>query len=641
MSPEHAQNASSKIPEQLGRYRILGLLATGGMAEIYLAKLFGPERFTKPVAVKRILPHLASNVSFRNMFLDEARLVAGIQHTNVVAVHELCEEQDSLYLVMEYLEGESLANVLNHQFMAKQRFDVETVAYVMAEAAAGLHAAHELTGEDGKLLGLVHRDVSPQNIFLCYDGGVKIIDFGVAKARDRASYTKTGEAKGKFAYMAPEQVNGSPIDRRTDLFALGVVLFEMLSGNRLYKTDNHAAIVRAICDDPVPNILERRRDVPEALAAIVTKALQKNPQDRYRSGADFRKDLLQFLSQHAQERSQQGKSGTAPRDELSHWLEARFAQEKEKKRAMIRSGKDTRTPEQKSSHTSKLPSATQTKVGGSMAPAPALGDAFAGVSEVKFKLPEKPLSIEASREALEEPLAQTKHKKDPSGGIVVQHAPIDYGVPDPWNSESSLSAAPKQHSLLKWVMAPVFGIMIGVGLYVGVKNRTIPIHPKLQPAISWLLPVIQTPKDQKQTPPVQTRSATPVTEVKPAVPPVAAASVGQPDAPVPRVEAVAPSNPTEALAVSPTTPSANRADSPPAALVQIVSTPAGAVVSIDGKNIGITPFTWTSDGRAHEMKLSLRGYRTLTQKIQAKENGSHSFSLTRQRRVSSGYNAVD
>src|SRR5262245_48097918 len=239
-------------PTQIGRYQIVGELATGGMAEILLGKLVGPSGFERPVVIKRILPHLAKRSSFVQMFLDEARVVARIRHPNVVHVHELGKDGDELFMVMEYLDGESLQNVQRRTRKNKERLPLALAAHVVAQVAGGLHAAHELADDAGRPLGLVHRDVSPHNVFITYDGNVKVLDFGIAKFAERATDTEAGQLKGKFPYMSPEQCRGLPLDRRSDVFSLGTVLFELVTGRRLFARDTGLLAMQAVVSDRVP-----------------------------------------------------------------------------------------------------------------------------------------------------------------------------------------------------------------------------------------------------------------------------------------------------------------------------------------------------------------------------------------------------
>jgi serine/threonine-protein kinase len=284
--------AEPQATERLGRYEVAGRLAAGGMAEILLGRLVGPSGFERPVVIKRILPHLAQEGSFVSMFLDEARLAARIRHPNVVQVHELGVEDENLYLVMEYLEGENSAGVVRRGMITKRPTDFAMIAYVVAEACAGLHAAHELEDSDGSPLNLVHRDISPQNIFVTYAGSVKVLDFGIAKAADRITQTEAGQLKGKFEYMSPEQCRGRPIDRRSDIFALGIVLFELTTRKRLFKRSSKLAVLDAVCRDPIPKPSEKVPDYPAPLEAVVLKALARDPDQRYASASEMRRALL-------------------------------------------------------------------------------------------------------------------------------------------------------------------------------------------------------------------------------------------------------------------------------------------------------------------------------------------------------------
>jgi eukaryotic-like serine/threonine-protein kinase len=279
----------------IGRYEVLGLLATGGMAEILLGRLSGPSGFQRPVVIKRILPHLLRLPEFRTMFLDEARIVALIHHENVVQVSDLGSDNDSLYLVMEYLQGESVGGLLRRLTSRQQRMPAWLAAHVVAEACAGLHSAHELTDASGNSLGLVHRDVSPQNVFVTYDGGVKLLDFGIAKVAGRSTRTATGQVKGKFQYMSPEQCKGEPLDRRSDVFALGAVLYELTTGTKPFKRATEHLTFLAICDEPVVWPSRVIEGYPKALEPIVLRALSRDRNKRYPTALEMRQDLIAAL----------------------------------------------------------------------------------------------------------------------------------------------------------------------------------------------------------------------------------------------------------------------------------------------------------------------------------------------------------
>jgi serine/threonine-protein kinase len=223
------------------RYEILSELATGGMATVYLGRLRGPHGFARLVAVKAMHPQLAKDRIFHDMFLDEARLSARIRHPNVVPTIDVVSERGHLLLVMEYVEGESLG-ALARLHREKGGFPQAIACAIAHDMLAGLHGAHETTGEDGKGLGLIHRDVSPQNILVGVDGLARVLDFGVAKAAGRVHVTQSGEVKGKIPYMPPEQLAGEDLDRTVDVYAAGVVLWEMLTGRRLFDGPNEVAI---------------------------------------------------------------------------------------------------------------------------------------------------------------------------------------------------------------------------------------------------------------------------------------------------------------------------------------------------------------------------------------------------------------
>jgi serine/threonine-protein kinase len=262
------------------------------------------------------------------MFLDEARILARIRHPNVVDVHELGHEEGELFLVMEYLEGESADGLLRRLATRGERLPHAIAAYLVAEAAAGLHAAHELGGARGAADELVHRDVSPQNIFVTYGGRVKVLDFGIALAADRITRTEAGQVKGKFEYMAPEQWEGEPLDRRTDIFALGVVLYELLTGHRLFKRNAQLATMRAICgaDAPRPSSLDP--SVPPEIDDVCLRALARDPDARYSSAADMRRALLRVTHGAAGE--------PAPEEVVERLMKRLFADRIEDKAVMLR-----------------------------------------------------------------------------------------------------------------------------------------------------------------------------------------------------------------------------------------------------------------------------------------------------------------
>ncbi len=282
----------SLLPRSMGRYEVTARLAAGGMAEILLGRLTGPSGFERAVVIKRIHPHLALSVDFREMFLDEARIAARIHHPNVAQVHELGQDGDELFLVMEYVAGESCSGLQRRALVRKQPLPAALALHIVAEACAGLHAAHELVGTDGEPLSLIHRDISPENILVAYDGSAKLLDFGVAKAANRIAQTEAGVVKGKFAYMSPEQSRGEALDRRSDIFSLGVVLYELLAARRLFRRENQPATLKALWSLDIVPPSTHDATLPPEVDEVCLRALSRDPVGRFPSAAEMRAALL-------------------------------------------------------------------------------------------------------------------------------------------------------------------------------------------------------------------------------------------------------------------------------------------------------------------------------------------------------------
>ncbi|WP_169791373.1 serine/threonine-protein kinase [Sandaracinus amylolyticus] len=283
--------------DEVGPYRVLARLAAGGMSEILLARRAGVAGLERLVVLKRMRPDLVSEPELRDALLDEARIMLGLRHPNVVAVQELACEGDELYLVMEHLRGDNLLALMRAVRAHRSEIDLALAVHVAADVCAGLHAAHELVDDDGAPLHVIHRDVSPQNVFVTFDGEVKLIDFGIARFADRVARTKSGVVKGKFAYMAPEQFSGEPLDRRTDVFAAGVVLHELLTGKRLFARTSDRDMLMAILSDPVPrpSALAQARGIPPALDEICMRALARDRGDRFATAGEMRAALREQL----------------------------------------------------------------------------------------------------------------------------------------------------------------------------------------------------------------------------------------------------------------------------------------------------------------------------------------------------------
>lgn len=272
----------------------------GGMAEIFLARSSGAGGISKFSAIKRILPQYSGNAEFINMFKDEAKINVNLSHSNIVPLYEFGVENGQFYIVMEYVNGKNLRQVLNRMLKESDvYFSIDQIVYIIREVAAGLDHAHRcLDGTTGKPLNIIHRDMSPQNIMVSYEGEIKVVDFGIAKAESQAETTKAGTLKGKFAYMSPEQASGEDIDLKTDIFSLGIVLWELLAKERLFSASNEINTLKKIREGKIPPIRSLNSNVDEALEKIVNKSLAKNKEERYQTCAEFQRDLNRFLNMH-------------------------------------------------------------------------------------------------------------------------------------------------------------------------------------------------------------------------------------------------------------------------------------------------------------------------------------------------------
>jgi serine/threonine protein kinase len=275
-------------PIQFGKYTLFELIGRGGMAEVYKARIQGPQGFERTFVVKRILPHLSSDPTFIKMFVEEAKLSARLAHPNIVHIFELGAVEGEYFISMEYIRGHDLSETMRAIWKTLGPPRPELVAYIGREACRGLAYAHSLTDENGQALGMVHRDISPSNVMLSYEGAVKLLDFGIAKALgDAPETTKNGTMKGKYAYMAPEQTEGEEVSNRSDIFACGIVLHEVLTGRRLFKGANDVQTIERVrrCDVPRPSL--QNPAVPPAMDAIILKALARKPADRWGDAAEM------------------------------------------------------------------------------------------------------------------------------------------------------------------------------------------------------------------------------------------------------------------------------------------------------------------------------------------------------------------
>jgi serine/threonine protein kinase len=277
---------------RIGPYLLTKKIAQGGMAELFLADYLREDGFRKTVAVKKVLPHLADNRDFIDMFIREARLAALLQHPNVVQIADFGKIQNAYFIAMEYVEGKNLAEIMG---FLKKGLPVDMAVFLILKVSNGLQYSHARKDDKtGTPLNIVHRDISPQNILISLNGEVKISDFGISKATSEPSLTQAGVIKGKLSYLSPEQAMGQAVNHQIDIYALGLVFYEILSGSRLYRFANDIEAIRTIPKMTIPPIITKRPDIPQGLNDIVMKCLEKSPVKRYQTAQELRDDLLNF-----------------------------------------------------------------------------------------------------------------------------------------------------------------------------------------------------------------------------------------------------------------------------------------------------------------------------------------------------------
>ena len=327
---EHVERVDTR-ERRLGRYRLVYQLASGGMATVYLGRAEGPAGVQRAVAIKRIHPHLARRKQFVAMFLDEARIASRINHPNVCSLFDFGEADGTYYMAMEYLMGSPLTRLIRQVSRSPERLASARwhalACRIVADAAEGLHSAHELRDDDGVPLGIVHRDVSPQNVFVTYDGAVKVVDFGIALARNRLSQTNTGTLKGKFGYMAPEHASGGEVDRRADVWSLGVCLWEMLVGARLFRRKNDMDTLLAVRNAEIEPPSTFAFGVPGAMDRVVMRALEREPSRRYATARDMSRELMEVV--------REGGEPTGLGD-LAEWMKPLFAESQSEQLELVR-----------------------------------------------------------------------------------------------------------------------------------------------------------------------------------------------------------------------------------------------------------------------------------------------------------------
>ncbi|HJK96761.1 MAG TPA: serine/threonine-protein kinase [Polyangiaceae bacterium LLY-WYZ-14_1] len=364
-------------------YLLIGALGRGGMAEVHLALQDGPRGFRKLVVIKRLLPHLADEPGVVQMFLDEARLAARLEHPHVVRTEKVGEAEGRHFIAMEYLDGEPVSRIMREVTRQGARIPLPLAARIGADALDGLAYAHGATDYDGTALGVVHRDVSPQNLFVTYQGMTKLLDFGIAKAATQEGQTRTGFVKGKFGYLAPEQARGGEVDARADLFGMGVVLWEILAGKRLFKGRSDAETLEKNLFGEVPDLRELAPDVPHDLAQVVMAATAKRPGDRPETALEMKRVLERYALTNTEE---------AVRPRLVEFVEARFGGRRAQQQEMIKrcvaeveGGLRSSSPPGRSSMPPPVPAGARSGSSSAAAAArpsgPRSRDGFSGITE--------------------------------------------------------------------------------------------------------------------------------------------------------------------------------------------------------------------------------------------------------------------
>jgi serine/threonine-protein kinase len=293
--PRYDEAAVTDTPKQIGRYQILDRLAVGGMAELFKAQFIGNLGFEKLVAIKKILPHLAGDSSFVEMFIDEARITAQLDHRNIVGVFELGTDADTPYIAMQYVDGLDVLALLRECARAQIRLPPDLAALIARDVLDALDYAHNAVDVNGKALAIVHRDISPGNVLLSWRGDVKLTDFGIARAAERRHKTETGTLKGKYGYMSPEQVSGIEVDARSDLFSVGILLAEMVMARRLFTSTNDLDILLMVRDARLDRLHKYASEFPVELRVLTVRALQRRAEDRWQSAAQFRDALDEWI----------------------------------------------------------------------------------------------------------------------------------------------------------------------------------------------------------------------------------------------------------------------------------------------------------------------------------------------------------
>ncbi|MBA2661130.1 MAG: protein kinase [Bradymonadaceae bacterium] len=314
------------INRQFGDYHLLRRLAVGGQSEVFLALKLGPETFSRPLVIKAMPPKFREDSRFRDLFYQEAFISARFSHPNLISVHDTKRLGEEHFMVMDYVSGQTVSDIAQRGYKLGRSLSINHVVQIVADACAGLFYVHQFRDVDDAAYSIIHCDVSPQNLMVTYDGTVKVFDFGIARIVGREG-SMEGLGGGKYAYMSPEQCMGQPVDARSDIFSLGIILFELTTGFRLFRRPTKPEVIRALTEDDIPSPSDVCSDVPLFLERCILKALERDPNLRYQTAALFRDDLLHFLAMHADAKVRQ---------DLGHFVSSLFEKERSHVAEVIR-----------------------------------------------------------------------------------------------------------------------------------------------------------------------------------------------------------------------------------------------------------------------------------------------------------------
>ena len=422
------------------------------MATVFLARLSGVGGFQRFVAIKRLHPHLAREPEFIEMFLEEARLAARIHHPNVVPILEIGQSDQGYYIVMEYVEGDTLGRLLARSAQTGVRLPVKVGLRVMIDMLAGLDAAHELKDDDSNPFGIVHRDISPQNVLVGVDGSSRLSDFGVARATSKLSTTRTGQLKGKLAYMAPEQARGhKDVDRRADIFASGIVLWEVLACRRLFKGDGEADTLNRVMNEPIPPVRSAAPTIPAALEAVVAKALERDRNKRYNTAAEFADSL---------ERASRVVGALGTHKDVAQHLEAVLGTEISQQRDVVRAWLARSEPSRHGMEPPIRPEATSVtriegKVDGSSPPSPERGRHLGDGT---------PSSI--SKVSAVSAVSGVTSVSSVTSAVISNHPPATEAVAAPTSSVSGVSPGETRRRAPLWPLVALVAVVAGGALWM-------------------------------------------------------------------------------------------------------------------------------------------------------------------------------